>query len=345
MPINLDHLGELERTHSCGELRAGDAGREVVLMGWVAVRRDFGPLTFVDLRDRDGITQVVFDAEDAPEAHARAKEVRGEYVIAVRGRVEARDESARNPKLPTGDIEVRALELLVLNEARTPPFQLDAPPEKLAAEETRLKCRYLDLRRPYLQRNIRLRHQTVAEIRGYMNEQGFTEIETPILIKSTPEGARDYVVPSRLHHGKFYALPQSPQIFKQICMIAGLDKYYQIARCFRDEDLRADRQPEFSQLDVEFSFASPEQVYRLIEGLMVRVFRLVGAELPERFPRLTYAEAMRRYGSDKPDLRFGMELQDLSPTLEGTTFPPFADALSASGEVKGIVAKGGAQLS
>jgi aspartyl-tRNA synthetase len=345
MPINLDHLGELERTHSCGKLRAGDAGKEVVLMGWVAVRRDFGPLTFVDLRDRDGITQIVFDAEDAPEAHARAKEVRGEYVIAVRGRVEVRDESARNPKLPTGDIEVRALELLVLNEARTPPFQLDAAPEKLAAEETRLKYRYLDLRRPYLQRNIRLRHLMVSEIRGYMNEQAFTEIETPILIKSTPEGARDYVVPSRLHHGKFYALPQSPQIFKQLCMIAGLDKYYQIARCFRDEDLRADRQPEFTQLDVEFSFATREQVYRLVEGLLVRVFRLVGAELPQPFPRLSYAEAMRRYGVDKPDLRFGMELQDLRGAVEGTAFAPFASALEKRGEVKGLVVKGGAHLS
>src|SRR5919112_819404 len=327
MPINLDHLGELERTHSCGELRAEDAGGEVVLMGWVAVRRDFGPLTFVDLRDRDGVTQIVFDADEAKEAHARAKEVRGEYVVAVRGRVALRDESARNPKLGTGDVEVRAREVLILNEARTPPFQLDAPPDKLAAEETRLKYRYLDLRRPYLQNNIRLRHRTVAEIRGYMNEQAFTEIETPILIKSTPEGARDYVVPSRLHHGKFYALPQSPQIFKQLCMIAGLDKYYQIARCFRDEDLRADRQPEFTQLDVEFSFASQEQVYRLVEGLIVRIFRLAGAELPEKFPRLTYAEALRRYGSDKPDLRFGMELQDLSPTLAETTFAPFASVL------------------
>jgi len=345
MPINLDHLGELERTHSCGALRASDAGAEVVLMGWVAVRRDFGPLTFVDLRDRDGLTQVVFDAEDAPAAHARAKEVRGEYVIAVRGRVVLRDEAARNPKLPTGDVEVHALEVLVLNEARTPPFQLDASGEKLAAEETRLKYRYLDLRRPYLQRNIRLRHQMVAEIRGYMNEQSFTEIETPILIKSTPEGARDYVVPSRLHHGKFYALPQSPQIFKQLCMIAGLDKYYQIARCFRDEDLRADRQPEFTQLDVEFSFATREQVYRLIEGLLVRVFRLVGAELPQPFPRLSYAEAMRRYGVDKPDLRFGMELQDLRTALEGTTFAPFAAALEKRGEVRGLVVKGGAHLS
>ncbi|HEY0173747.1 MAG TPA: aspartate--tRNA ligase [Pyrinomonadaceae bacterium] len=341
----LDHLGELERTHSCGQLRATDAGETVVLMGWVAVRRDFGPLTFVDLRDRDGLTQIVFDAEDAPEAHARAKEVRGEYVVAVRGTVEARDESARNPKLPTGEIEVRASEVLVLNEARTPPFQLDAAPEKLAAEETRLKYRYLDLRRPYLQRNIRLRHLMVAEIRGYMNEQSFTEIETPILIKSTPEGARDYVVPSRLHHGKFYALPQSPQIFKQLCMIAGLDKYYQIARCFRDEDLRADRQPEFTQLDVEFSFATREQVYRLVEGLLARVFRLAGAELETPFPRLSYAEAMRRFGSDKPDLRFGMELQDVAFTDAAAEFQLFRETWNSGGAIRGIVVSGGAIMS
>jgi aspartyl-tRNA synthetase len=345
MPITLDHLGDLERTHSCGALRASDAGKTVVLMGWVAVRRDFGPLTFVDLRDRDGLTQVVFDAEDAPEAHARAKELRGEYVVAVKGEVVLRDEAQRNPKLSTGEVEVQAREVLVLNEARTPPFQLDAPPDKLAAEDVRLKYRYLDLRRTYLQNNLRLRHRMVTEIRDYMNGQRFTEIETPILIKSTPEGARDYVVPSRLYAGKFYALPQSPQIFKQICMIAGLDRYYQIARCFRDEDLRADRQPEFTQLDVEFSFASQEQVYRLIEGLITRIFRLVGAELPEKFPRLTYAEALRRYGSDKPDLRFGMELQDLSTAAEGATFAPFASALEARGEVKGLVVKGGSHLS
>jgi aspartyl-tRNA synthetase len=345
MPINLDHLGELERTHSCGELRAGSAGETVVLMGWVAVRRDFGPLTFVDLRDRDGVTQIVFDAEDAAEAHARAKEVRGEYVIAVRGEVVLREEAQRNPKLSTGDVEVQAREILVLNEARTPPFQLDAAPDKLAAEDVRLKYRYLDLRRPFFQKNLRLRASVVGEIHRYMDGQGFTEIETPILIKSTPEGARDYVVPSRLHQGRFYALPQSPQIFKQICMIAGLDKYYQIARCFRDEDLRADRQPEFTQLDVEFSFATREQVYRLIEGLLARVFRLVGAELQAPFQRLSYAEALRRFGSDKPDLRFGMELQDLRPAVEGTTFAPFASALEKSGEVKGLVVKRGAHLS
>ena len=341
----LDHLGDLERTHSCGALRASDAGAIVVLMGWVAVRRDFGPLTFVDLRDREGLTQVVFDAEDAPDAHARAKELRGEYVVAVRGEVVLREEAQRNPKLSTGDVEVQAREVLVLNEARTPPFQLDAPPDKLAAEDVRLKYRYLDLRRTYLQNNLRTRARMLSVIREYMNSQRFTEIETPILIKSTPEGARDYVVPSRLYAGKFYALPQSPQIFKQICMIAGLDRYYQIARCFRDEDLRADRQPEFTQLDVEFSFASQEQVYRLMEGLITRIFRIVGAELPEKFPRLTYAEALRRYGSDKPDLRYEMELQDLSAAAVGTTFAPFASALEARGEVKGIVVKGGAHLS
>src|SRR5919202_1583960 len=334
----LDNLGDLQRTHSCGQLRAAHAGQTVTLMGWVARRRDFGPLTFFDLRDRDGLTQVVFDAEDAPAAHAKAKDVRGEYVIAVTGEVVAREEGQRNPKLATGEVEVQARELLILNTARTLPFQLEvASSDALASEDLRLKYRYLDLRRPQLQANIRLRHRVVAEIRRYMDEQAFTEIETPILIKSTPEGARDYVVPSRIQPGKFYALPQSPQLFKQICMIAGLDKYYQIARCFRDEDLRADRQPEFTQLDVELSFATTEKVYRLVEGLFARVFRHVGAELPVPFQRLTYAEAMRRYGSDKPDLRFGMELRDLSGTLEGTTFAPFASVLESASEIKGIV--------
>ncbi|HEY0080210.1 MAG TPA: aspartate--tRNA ligase [Pyrinomonadaceae bacterium] len=342
----LDNLGELERTHSCGGLRAEHVGQTVVLMGWVARRRDFGPLTFFDLRDRDGITQVVFNEETAPGAHAKAKEVRGEYVIAVTGEVVLRQEGQRNPKITTGEVEVQARELLILNDARTPPFQLEvASSDALASEDVRLKYRYLDLRRPQLQSNIRLRHRAVAEIRRYMDEQGFTEIETPILIKSTPEGARDYVVPSRLHAGKFYALPQSPQLFKQLCMIAGFDKYYQIARCFRDEDLRADRQPEFTQLDVELSFASTEQVYRLIEGLLLRVFRLMGAQLEVPFPRLTYAEALRRYGSDKPDLRFEMELRDLAQSIEGTTFAPFASTLEAGGEVKGLTVSGGAAYS
>jgi aspartyl-tRNA synthetase len=344
--VKLDHLGDLVRTHSCGALRAEHAGAQVVLMGWVARRRDFGPLIFFDLRDREGLTQVVFNEETASEAHARADVARGEYVVAVRGEVVLRDGAQRNPKIATGEVEVQARAIWILNDARTPPFQIEpATPDALAAEDVRLKYRYLDLRRPALQHNVRMRHRVLAEIRRYMDEQGFTEIETPVLIKSTPEGARDYVVPSRTFPGNFYALPQSPQLFKQLCMIAGLDKYYQIARCFRDEDLRADRQPEFTQLDVEFSFASLEQVYALVEGLFARVFRLIGVELETPFPRYPYGEAMRRFGSDKPDLRFGMELQDLSPALQGTTFAPFAAALEAGGEVKGIVVSGGAHLS
>ncbi|HET9479922.1 MAG TPA: aspartate--tRNA ligase, partial [Pyrinomonadaceae bacterium] len=271
----LDHLGNLERTHSCGELRATDIGRQVTLMGWVARRRDFGELTFIDLRDRGGITQVVLNPEVSATAHAKAKELRGEYVIAVTGNVVMRDENTRNPKIVTGDVEVHGSELLILNDARTPPFQLDAPPDALASEDLRLKYRYLDLRRPQLQSHLLLRHRVLNEIRRYMTAAGFTEIETPILIKSTPEGARDYIVPSRIFPGKFFALPQSPQLFKQLCMIGGLDKYFQIAHCFRDEDLRADRQPEFTQLDVEMSFATLDQIYTLIEGLFVSVFKLV----------------------------------------------------------------------
>jgi aspartyl-tRNA synthetase len=342
----LDHLGNLERTHSCGELRADDIGKQVTLMGWVAKLRDFGELIFVDVRDRDGLTQVVFNPAFSAQAHVKAKELRGEYVIAVRGEVVMRDEHTRNPKIPTGDVEVHAHELLILNDARTPPFQLDAPTEALASEDLRLKYRYLDLRRPQLQRNLALRHRVVNEIRRYMTEQGFTEIETPVLIKSTPEGARDYIVPSRIFPGKFFALPQSPQLFKQLCMIGGLDKYFQIARCFRDEDLRADRQPEFTQLDVEMSFATLDQIYTLIERLFASVFKLIDVDLPVPFPRLTFAEVMSRFGSDKPDLRIsGLELQDLSQAVEGTQFPPFASALSSGGQVKGLVVPGGANVS
>jgi aspartyl-tRNA synthetase len=315
-------------------------------MGWCARRRDFGPLTFIDLRDREGITQIVVNQEKAGDAHAKAKEVRGEYVIVAIGEVVLRDEGARNPKITTGEVEVQATEIIILNDARTLPFQLDATGDALAAEDLRLKYRYLDLRRSQLQANLRLRHRMILEINRYMDEQGFTQIETPNLIKSTPEGARDYIVPSRVQPGKFFALPQSPQIFKQICMIAGLDKYYQIARCFRDEDLRADRQPEFSQLDVEMSFATPEQIYKLVEGLFARVFRLIGVELKTPFPRLTFAEVMRRFGSDKPDLRIeGMELQDLTERLAETTFPPYAGALSRGGEIKAIVVSDGASMS
>jgi len=343
----IENLDNRERTHSCGALRKEHVGHRATLMGWCARRRDFGPLTFIDLRDRDGITQIVVNQEKAPDAHAKAKDVRGEYVLAVTGEVVLRDENSRNFKLETGDVEVQAGEIVILNDSRTLPFQLDtATPEALAAEDLRLKYRYLDLRRPQLQVNLRLRHRMILEINRYMDEQGFTQIETPNLIKSTPEGARDYIVPSRVQPGKFFALPQSPQIFKQICMIAGLDKYYQIARCFRDEDLRADRQPEFSQLDVEMSFATPEQIYRLIEGLFGRIFRLIGAELQTPFPRFTFAEVMRRFGSDKPDLRIeGMELQDLSSALTETTFAPYASVLAARGEVKGLVISGGAARS
>src|SRR6266550_6670555 len=343
----LDNLGNLQRTHSCGALRPADVGKTVTLMGWVAKRRDFGELTFLDLRDRAGVTQVVLNSEDAPQAHVKAKEVRGEYVIAVTGEVTLRDESQRNPKLETGEVEVHAREFLILNDARTLPFQLEtASSEALASEDLRLKYRYLDLRRPQLQSNLRLRHRVLREIRRYMDEQGFTELETPILIKSTPEGARDYIVPSRVQPGKFFALPQSPQLFKQLCMIAGLDKYFQIARCFRDEDLRADRQPEFTQLDLEMSFATLDQIYSVTEGLFARIFKLIEVDLPLPFPRFTYAEAMRRWGSDKPDLRIAkMELQDLSPALQGTDFAPYAAALAAGGEVKGIVVRGGATLS
>ncbi len=342
----LDTLGNLERTHTCGELRAENVGEQVVLMGWVAKKRDLGVFTFVDLRDREGVTQVVFAEDVDITAHNKAKELRGEFVVAVKGEVIARSENTRNAKLGTGDIEVRVTELLILNDAKTLPFQLEvAGSENLADESTRLKYRYLDLRRPQLQYNMRMRARTVAKIHEFMDAQGFMEIETPILLKSTPEGARDFIVPSRIHSGKFFALPQSPQILKQITMIAGFDKYYQIARCFRDEDLRADRQPEFTQLDVEMSFANQEMVYRLIEGMFGHVFRLIDVELPEQFPRMTYADALRRYGSDKPDLRFEMELQDLSGELKETDFAPFAEVLKNGGEIKCIVVRGKADCS
>jgi len=342
----LDVLGNLERTHSCGELREQNVGERVVLMGWVAKKRDFGVFTFIDLRDREGITQVVVSSETAAEAHAKAKSIRGEFVIAVKGTVVSRAEGTHNSKLATGDIEIKVEELLILNDAAVPPFQLEvAGSENLAAEDTRLKYRYLDLRRPQLQHNIRMRAKAVKAIREYFDGRGFIEIETPILLKSTPEGARDFIVPSRIHTGKFFALPQSPQILKQITMIAGFDKYYQIARCFRDEDLRADRQPEFTQLDMEMSFVNREQVYREMEGMFNHVLKLIDVDLPAEWPRMTYAEAMRRYGSDKPDLRFGMELKDLSESLKGTDFAPFADTLEKSGEIKCIVVKGKADYS
>ena len=342
----LDTLGNLERSHTCGELRESNVGERVVLMGWVAKKRDFGVFTFIDLRDRHGVTQVVVSEETAAEAHAKAKGLRGEFVIAVKGEVVARDANAKNTKLATGDVEVKVSELLIFNDAKVPPFQLEvAGSENLASEDTRLKYRYLDLRRPQLQQNIIMRAKAVKAIREYFDGRGFLEIETPILLKSTPEGARDFIVPSRIHTGKFFALPQSPQILKQITMISGLDRYYQIARCFRDEDLRADRQPEFTQLDMEMSFVNREQVYREMEGMFNHVLKLIDVTLPTEWLRMTYAEAMHRYGSDKPDLRFEMELQDLSESLKDTDFAPFADTLKSGGEIKAIVVKGRADYS
>lgn len=342
----LDVLGNLERTHTCGELRAENVGESVILMGWAAKKRDFGVFTFIDLRDRYGLTQVVVSEEAAKEAHAKAKNVRGEYVIAVIGEVSLRDEGAINKKLPTGEIEVHVNDILILNEAKTLPFELEkAGSQNLASEDLRLKYRYLDLRRPSLQKNLMMRAKALRKIRDFMDSKDFLEIETPILLKSTPEGARDFVVPSRIHTGKFFALPQSPQILKQITMISGLDKYYQIARCFRDEDLRADRQPEFTQLDIEMSFANEEMVFRTMEGVLQEVFSLVEADFPEKFPRMTYREAMRRFGVDKPDLRFGMELVDLSENLRDTDFAPFASVLENKGEIKAIVIEGKADYS
>ena len=340
MDLMLDTLGSLERTHTCGELRKENVGNDVVLMGWVAKKRDFGPLTFIDLRDRDGVTQVVLNEKTSPYAHAKAKDILGEFVLGIKGTVVER-EGTHNARLATGDIEVHATELLIFNTAKVPPFELEkAGSQNLASEDLRLKYRYMDLRRPQLQHNIRMRAKAVRAIREYFDGRGFIEIETPILLKSTPEGARDFVVPSRIHTGKFFALPQSPQILKQITMISGFDKYFQIARCFRDEDLRADRQPEFTQLDMEMSFVNREQVYREMEGMFNHVMKLIGVEFPAEWPRMTHSEAMRRYGSDKPDLRFAMELIDLSAELKDTDFAPFADVLAKGGEIKCIVVKG-----
>lgn len=338
----LDTLGTLKRTHYSGELRPEHAGEMVRLMGWVHNRRDFGKLTFIDLRDREGVVQVVFDEEKNPEAHQRAKELRNEFVIAVIGKVVMRDKDQTNAKIKTGRIEVKARELYVLNEAKTPPFTMDSTREN---EEVRLKYRYLDLRREKMQYNIRLRHRATIAVRKYMDERGFYEIETPMLIKTTPEGARDYIVPSRLFPGRFYALPQSPQIFKQLLMVAGYDKYFQLARCFRDEDSRADRQPEFTQIDIEMSFIRPDDLFKALEPLFAELVKLIEVKIELPFPRLSYTEAMRRYGTDKPDTRFAMELQDLSEALVGTDFTPYKTALEASGQVKCITVKGGAKYS
>ena len=297
----LDFLGTLQRTHTCGQLRVGDAGQHVILMGWVNRRRDHGNLIFLDLRDRTGITQVVLDKDLAPEGHAKAEHVRPEYVVAAKGTLRRRDAGAINPKMPTGEVELVADELLVLNDSRLPPF---SPAEEgIANEELRLQYRYLDLRRPEMQANFALRHRVALAIRNYLSAQGFLEIETPFMTRSTPEGARDYLVPSRVHPAHFYALPQSPQLFKQILMISGFDRYFQIVRCFRDEDLRADRQPEFTQIDLEMTFPQQETIFAVVEGFLKAAFHEAGVELSGGFPRMTFDEAIRLYGIDKPDMR------------------------------------------
>jgi aspartyl-tRNA synthetase len=332
----LDTLGNLKRTQYCGSLRAADADKEVVLMGWVHRRRDLGQLIFIDLRDRVGILQVVFHKEQFPEAHAKAESLRSEFVVAVEGRVLRRGKA--NPEIPTGEVEVLASRLHILNNSKTPPFQIEE--EVTASEETRLRYRYLDLRRPRPHRNIELRHRVILEIRKALDEMGFFEIETPMLTRSTPEGARDYLVPSRVHHGQFYALPQSPQIFKQILMISGMDRYFQIVRCFRDEDLRADRQPEFTQLDLEMSFPRQQDIFEAIERVMERACAVAGVQTKGPFRHVDYQEALRRYGSDKPDLRFGMELQNVT-----SFFEPARETLRVEGNVQAVVAPGAAAWS
>jgi aspartyl-tRNA synthetase len=336
-----EHLGDWTRTHTAGDLRAGDVGREVTLLGWVHRVRDLGALLFIDLRDRYGLTQVV--VRDDEGLVTVAKKLRAEFVIGVRGVVQPRAADAINPKMATGAIEIVARELRVLNEAKVPPFQLTE--DVAASEDLRLRYRYLDLRRPHLQANLQLRHRVALATRRCLDAQGFWEIETPILTKSTPEGARDYLVPSRVHPGQFYALPQSPQIFKQLLMIAGTDRYFQIVRCFRDEDLRADRQPEFTQVDIEMSFARPDLVFALIEPLMQAMFEVVGRSIPVPFPRMAYADAIAQYGSDKPDLRCDLRIQDFSAAFEGSSFGPFRDAVAAGSRVRGFVVPGAGRYS
>lgn len=330
------------RTAYCGELRRSDAGRKVILFGWVQRIRDIGNIVFVDLRDREGLVQVVFSGEEK-KILERAKKLRMEDVIGIRGMVRERTKGARNPELPTGDVEVEAEELDVLSTSRVPPFVITDPPR--ASEELRFKYRYLDMRRPRLQRNIKLRHLAALCVRNYLNQKGFLEIETPFLTKSTPEGARDYLVPSRMYRGRFYALPQSPQLFKQLLMIAGFDRYFQIVRCFRDEDLRADRQPEFTQIDIEMSFFKRDVLFEIVEGMMASMFELIGEKISLPFSALTYRESMNRYGTDAPDLRYEMEIKDITEIASGTESNVLRGAVSSGGVVKGFFSEGGASLS
>ncbi len=332
----MDNMLGLKRTHYCGDLRSENIGSEVIVCGWVAKQRDLGSLIFIDLRDRTGIVQLAFDENTDKEIFDKAFSARNEYVLMAKGIVKER--SSKNPELPTGDIEIDVKDLRVLSKSETPPF--DIVENCKTGENTRLKYRYLDLRRPDLQSNILFRHKVTKITRDYFDENGFIEIETPMLIKSTPEGARDFLVPSRIHNGSFYALPQSPQLYKQLSMVAGFDRYMQIARCFRDEDLRADRQPEFTQIDLEMSFVDMEDVLSIGEGYIARVFKdALGVDIPLPLPRLTYKEVMERYGSDKPDTRFGMEIFDLTDEVKNCEFSVFTSAISGGGSVRGVTAK------
>lgn len=340
----METMEGMKRTHHCGELRATNEGQEVVLCGWVSHRRDHGGLIFIDLRDRSGLVQLVF-AEDkiGADQFPKAESLRSEFVVAVRGKVSLRDKETINPNMETGEIEIYAEELRILNKALTPPFYIQDGID--VDENVRLKYRYLDLRRPEMQKNIMLRHRVTKLMRDYFDEHGFLEIETPMLTKSTPEGARDYLVPSRVNPGKFYALPQSPQIFKQLLMVAGYEKYFQIVRCFRDEDLRADRQPEFTQLDIEMSFVDQDYILNLMEGLVSGLFeKTIGEKVQTPFLRMTWDEAMERYGSDKPDIRFGMELMDISEYVKGSDFKVFKSVLDNGGQVKVIKVDGYANI-
>ena len=339
-----DILGDWKRTHYCGELRKEDIGKEVCMMGWVHRRRDHGGLIFIDLRDRTGIGQLALDPDRDPEAHAKAEAVRNEFVVAAFGKVSPRPEGTVNPKMATGEVEVEISEIRILNPAKTPPFMLDEFSE--VAENLRLKYRYLDLRRVGIQQNLIMRHKVAQTVRNYLTEKDFLEIETPMLTKSTPEGARDYLVPSRVNLGNFYALPQSPQLFKQLLMVSGFDRYFQIVRCFRDEDLRADRQPEFTQIDCELSFVDRDDIMSIMEGMIETVFKkTVDADITVPVPRMTYAEALDRYGVDNPDLRFDMELINITELVKGCGFKVFASVAESGGLVKAINAKGCATFS
>jgi len=340
----LSDLGETRRTAYCGDLRATDAGKKVTVMGWVHSRRDLGDLIFIDLRDRTGIVQVVSDAGRSPESYATADRARSEYVLAVTGTVQPRRPGSENPNMPTGAIEILSEKILILNTAKTPPFYIrdDAGADELL----RMKYRYLDLRRPVMQKGLEMYHKVSMAVREYLSEQGFWDIQTPMMTRSTPEGARDYLVPSRLEHGKFYALAQSPQLFKQLLMVGGIDKYFQIVKCFRDEDLRADRQPEFTQIDIEMSFVGEEDVWALVEGMMKDLWRRVmGIEITTPFPRLTYYEAMSRFGSDKPDTRFGMELKDVTALLANSEFGVFKTTAEQGGTIRALAVPGQAGIS